>query len=89
MNEFHVARIEFLEKGHQVAAQDVVGDVEPTDPRDANHGALHQPAANWTAQVVVDVRLVTGQNPQSARGVGEQVRDLVLARRIAPASGKR
>lgn len=44
----------------------------------AKHGALHQPAPNWTAQVVVDGRLVTGQNPQSATGVGEKVRDLVL-----------
>jgi putative intracellular protease/amidase/alkylhydroperoxidase/carboxymuconolactone decarboxylase family protein YurZ len=42
-------------------------------------GALHQPAANWTANVVVDGRLVTGQNPASAHGVGEAVRDLVTA----------
>ncbi len=43
------------------------------------HGALHQPAPNWTANVVVDGRLVTGQNPASAHGVGEAVRDLVKA----------
>jgi putative intracellular protease/amidase len=42
-------------------------------------GALHQPAPDWQAQVVVDGRLVTGQNPASATGVGEAVRDLVLA----------
>jgi putative intracellular protease/amidase len=42
-------------------------------------GALHQPAPDWTAQVVVDGRLVTGQNPQSATGVGEALRDLLLA----------
>lgn len=42
------------------------------------HGALHQPAADWTKKVVVDGRLVTGQNPQSATGVGEAVRDLLL-----------
>ncbi|MFC0627811.1 type 1 glutamine amidotransferase domain-containing protein [Kribbella deserti] len=29
-------------------------------------GAKHHPAANFTEQVVVDGRLVTGQNPQSA-----------------------
>ncbi len=34
-------------------------------------GATHRPAANWQAQVVVDGRLVTGQNPASATGVGE------------------
>jgi len=36
-------------------------------------GATHVPAPNWTAQVVVDGRLVTGQNPASARGTAEQV----------------
>lgn len=34
-------------------------------------GAKHRPAANWQRQVVVDGRLVTGQNPASARGVAE------------------
>jgi putative intracellular protease/amidase len=43
--------------------------------------ALHQPAPNWAANVVVDGRLVTGQNPASAHGVGEAVRDLVKAAR--------
>lgn len=42
------------------------------------HGAIHQPGPNWTANVVVDGRLVTGQNPQSAAGVGEAIRDLLL-----------
>jgi putative intracellular protease/amidase len=41
-------------------------------------GAHHHPAPEWTAKVVVDGRLVTGQNPQSATGVGEAVRDLLL-----------
>lgn len=36
-------------------------------------GALHQPAPNWSENVVVDGRLVTGQNPASAHGVGEAV----------------
>ena len=44
-----------------------------------SRGALHQPAPNWAANVVVDGRLVTGQNPASAHGVGEAVRDLVKA----------
>lgn len=43
-------------------------------------GAIHHPAPNWTAKAVVDGRLVTGQNPQSAHGVGEAVRDLVLGK---------
>lgn len=45
----------------------------------AARGAHHHAAANWTSKVVVDGRLVTGQNPQSASGVGEAIRDLVLA----------
>ena len=34
-------------------------------------GATVKPAANWAKQVVVSERLVTGQNPASARGVAE------------------
>ncbi|UEP23795.1 type 1 glutamine amidotransferase domain-containing protein [Burkholderia ambifaria] len=43
-------------------------------------GAHHHPAPNWTAKVVVDGRLVTGQNPQSASGVGAAIRHLLLNR---------
>lgn len=46
----------------------------------SQRGALHQPAPDWTAKTVVDGRLVTGQNPQSATGTAEAVRDLLLAR---------
>lgn len=42
-------------------------------------GATHHPAAEWTSKVVVDGRLITGQNPQSATGVGEALRDLLSA----------
>jgi len=41
-------------------------------------GAHHHPAPDWTAKVVIDGRLVTGQNPQSAAGVGAAMRDLLL-----------
>jgi putative intracellular protease/amidase len=44
-------------------------------------GAEHQPAPNWAKQVVVDGRLVTGQNPASAAGVAEAIRDLLLGPR--------
>lgn len=43
-------------------------------------GARHLPAADWQPQVVTDGRLVTGQNPQSASGVGQALRDLLQAR---------
>jgi putative intracellular protease/amidase len=36
-------------------------------------GATVKPAANWAKQVVVSERVVTGQNPASARGVAEAV----------------
>lgn len=42
-------------------------------------GAHHHPAPDWHAKVIVDGRLVTGQNPQSASGVGAAMRDLLLA----------
>lgn len=43
-------------------------------------GATHHAAPDWTAKVVVDGRLVTGQNPQSAAGVGAAIRDQLLAK---------
>ncbi|PWU46109.1 type 1 glutamine amidotransferase domain-containing protein [Micromonospora globispora] len=36
-------------------------------------GAQHVPAPNFTEQVVVDGRVVTGQNPQSARATADAV----------------
>jgi putative intracellular protease/amidase len=42
-------------------------------------GAQHQYAANWADNVVVDGRLITGQNPQSAARLGEALRDALLA----------
>lgn len=44
-------------------------------------GAHHHPAPDWSAKVVVDGRLVTGQNPQSAAGVGAAMRELLLGAR--------
>lgn len=45
----------------------------------SERGADHQAADDWSVQVVVDGRLVTGQNPQSATAVGEALRDLLTA----------
>ncbi|KQV60168.1 dihydroxyacetone kinase [Pelomonas sp. Root1217] len=42
-------------------------------------GALHQDSPNWSNNVVVDGRLITGQNPQSAASLGEALRDTLLA----------
>jgi putative intracellular protease/amidase len=42
-------------------------------------GAHHQTAANWADNVVMDGRLITGQNPQSAASLGDALRDALLA----------
>ncbi|WP_206099296.1 type 1 glutamine amidotransferase domain-containing protein [Rheinheimera mangrovi] len=43
-------------------------------------GASYSAAANWQSKVVVDQRLVTGQNPQSAAAVGEAVAKLLTSK---------
>ncbi|MDU1950719.1 type 1 glutamine amidotransferase domain-containing protein [Atlantibacter hermannii] len=40
-----------------------------------SRGAHHQAAGEWQPLTVVDGNLITGQNPQSATGVGEALRD--------------
>jgi putative intracellular protease/amidase len=40
-------------------------------------GAEHVPAENWAEQVIVDERLVTGQNPSSATKLGEKMVELI------------
>jgi putative intracellular protease/amidase len=44
-------------------------------------GAKHQAAPNWAKKVVVSERLVTGQNPASASGVGEEMVQLLKSSR--------
>ena len=42
-------------------------------------GAQHQNTPNWSDNVIVDGRLITGQNPQSAAHLGAVLRDALLA----------
>ncbi len=42
-------------------------------------GALHQAAANWSENIVTDGRLITGQNPASAHGVGQALVERLTA----------
>lgn len=42
-------------------------------------GALHRAAPNWSENVVTDGRLITGQNPASAHGVGKAIVDKLTA----------
>ena len=44
-----------------------------------NHKALFQGKGNWSDNVVVDGRLITGQNPQSAAHVGAEIVELLKA----------
>jgi putative intracellular protease/amidase len=46
----------------------------------AARGARMHPASNWQKQVIVSERLVTGQNPASARGVADAVVTLPTGR---------
>ena len=41
-------------------------------------GAHHKNTPNWSDNVVVDGRLITGQNPQSAASLGVALRDALL-----------
>jgi putative intracellular protease/amidase len=52
----------------EVHTTDVVPYLLETALRE--HGALHHEAPNWSENVVTDGRLITGQNPASAHGVG-------------------
>ena len=77
-----------LVKGRRVAAftdaeERAVGleDVVPflLSSRLAELGAQMQPGPDWTDTTVVDGRLVTGQNPQSAASTGRAVAALLTA----------
>ncbi|MEV0384252.1 type 1 glutamine amidotransferase domain-containing protein [Nonomuraea sp. NPDC050643] len=46
-----------------------------------SRGAEHRPGETWQAQVVVDGRLATGQNPASAAPLAERVVELLAERR--------
>jgi len=43
-------------------------------------GAIFHAATPWSANSIVDGRIVTGQNPASAKGVGEKIVPLLKAR---------
>ena len=73
-------------EGRRVAAftnaeEDEVGksDVVPflLEDKLVEQGADVRTAPNWTENVVVDDRLVTGQNPQSAAGVAKEMTKLL------------
>lgn len=65
---------------HEVALQDVVPFLLETTLR--KHGATMEKAGNWEANVAVDGRLVTGQNPASAEGVGEALARILRERPV-------
>ncbi len=68
-----------------------MADVVPFSLADVliQRGAEHKHVDNWQSQVVTDGRLITGQNPQSASGVGAALRQALLASVLsAHASGE-
>jgi len=43
-------------------------------------GAIFEKSGLWQSHVAVDGRIITGQNPQSAKGVGEAILAMLQAR---------
>lgn len=75
-----------LVEGRRVAAftndEEVAAEKDKIIPffladRLEEQGATHVPAENWAENVVVDERLVTGQNPASAAGVAKEMEKLL------------
>ena len=55
----------------EVKATDIVPFMLETELK--KHGAIHHAADNWSNNVIVDGRLITGQNPASASSVGQKL----------------
>jgi putative intracellular protease/amidase len=79
---------DYLVAGHDVAAftnaeEEAVGltKVVPflLEAKLAERGARVHPARNWQSQVMVSGRLITGQNPQSARALGHRIVEVAKA----------
>lgn len=73
---------EYLVKGKRVAAftdeEEHAVNLESVVPfllasKLNERGATHVPAPNWQCNVIVDERLVTGQNPASATKLGQEM----------------
>lgn len=97
LTELRVGEGTYLVAGKHVAAftnaeEEAVGlaGVVPflLETRLRERGALHEAAPNFQEWVVVDGRLVTGQNPASATGVGKAVADMIGAMRLAASTGR-
>ena len=58
-----------------IRLQDVVPFLLETEL--VKKGGIFEKSANWKNHVVTDNRLVTGQNPASAKGVGEAILKLI------------
>ena len=78
----------YLVAGHDVAAftneeEQAVGLTEvvpfPLETKLAERGARVHPGGKWKSQVVASDRLITGQNPQSARALGKKIVEVASA----------
>jgi putative intracellular protease/amidase len=77
---------EYLVKGKQLTAfannEEKEGNNETIVPfllqsRLTERGGLFKAAANWQANVITDGRLITGQNPASAKGIALEIIKLI------------
>ena len=55
----------------EVQATEIVPFLLETELK--NHGAIHFAEKNWSNHVITDGKLITGQNPASAAGVGAEI----------------
>jgi putative intracellular protease/amidase len=83
----------YLVQGRKVACftndEEVVAKMDGVIPffladRLEERGATHLPAPDFMSQVITDERLVTGQNPASASGVGEDMLALLRDAGLGP-----
>lgn len=75
VNGKHIASFTTAEEDHY-ARPDVSFDLQTAL---SNQGAIFHAAAPWSANSIADGTIVTGQNPASAKGVGEKIVKLLEA----------
>ncbi|WP_428664869.1 type 1 glutamine amidotransferase domain-containing protein [Runella sp.] len=76
VNGKHIASFTTAEEDHY-ARPDVSFDLQTAL---SNQGAIFHAAAPWSANSIADGTIVTGQNPASAKGVGEKMINILEAK---------
>lgn len=70
-------RLTAFSNAEEIAAE--LSDIMPflLESKLVDRGAIYSSAGLWQKHITVDDRLVTGQNPASAEGVGEAVATII------------